>query len=115
LADNRLIEKKRRERSMSAQRIAVIGKLRPGSLARAEEVLEHGPPFELDEAGLQRHNVFLSSEWVVFVFEGPDVERIVGGLVDDPVASAGFSVWGPLLEGTPHLAHERFFWEPRRD
>jgi hypothetical protein len=29
----------------------------------------------------------------------------------DPARSAMFSVWGPLLEGTPELAHEAFHWE----
>jgi hypothetical protein len=96
---------------MTAQRIAVIGKLKPGSLRRAEEIVELGPPFELDEAGLERHSMFLSSDWVVFVFEGPNVERVVDRLVGDPVVSASFSVWGPVLDGTPQLAHERFFWE----
>jgi len=96
---------------MSAQRIAVIGKLKQGSLERAEEIVDRGPPFELDEAGLERNTVFLSSEWVVFVFEGPNVERVVDRLVDDPVVSASFSRWGPVLDGTPHLVHERFFWE----
>lgn len=97
---------------MSAERIAVIGMLRPGSLERAEEIVETGPPFDLDEAGLQRHSVFVCSECVVFVFEGPNVDRVVDRLVDDPVVSANFSVWGPVLDGTPHIAHERFFWEP---
>lgn len=96
---------------MSAQRIAVIGKLRPGSLERAEEIVEHGPPFELVEAGVERHSVFVSSDFVVFVFEGLNVERVVDRLVNNPVVSASFSVWGPILDGTPHLAHERFFWE----
>lgn len=101
---------------MSAQRIAVIGKLKPGSLERAEEIIvEHGPPFDLDEAGLERHSVFLSSDNVVFVFEGPNVERAVGRLVDDPAVSGSFSVWGPVLDGTPQLAHERFFWKLPRD
>ena len=97
---------------MSAQRIAVIGKLRPGSIERAEEIIvEQGPPFDLDEAGLERHSVFLSSDWVVFVFEGPNVERAVGRLVDDPTVVRELQRRGPLLDGTPHLAHERFFWE----
>jgi hypothetical protein len=106
------INEEGKEKIMSAQRIAVIGRLKPGSLERAEEIIvEHGPPFELDEAGLARHSVFLSSDSVVFVFEGPNVERVVGRLVDDPAVSGSFSVWGPVLDGTPQLAHERFFWE----
>ena len=97
---------------MTAQRIAVVGKLKSGSLERAEEIVALGPPFELDEAGLERHSVFLSTDAVVFVFEGPDVERVVDRLVDDPVVSASFSRWGPVLDDSPQLAHERFSWSP---
>jgi hypothetical protein len=45
------------------------------------------------------------------VFEGPGIEGRVRDLVDDPVRSAAFSIWAPLLEGTPVLAHEEFHWE----
>jgi hypothetical protein len=96
---------------MSEQRIAIIGKLRAGSLARAEEIIEEGPPFELDGSGITRHSVFLCSDFVVFVFEGPDSEFAVHRLVDDPVVAASFGVWWPVLEGTPRLAHEWFFCE----
>jgi hypothetical protein len=100
---------------MSARRIAVILKLKPGSLERAEEIIERGPPFELLEAGVERHTVFVAADFVVFTFEGPNVERAVDRLVDDPVVSASFGIWGPVLDGTPELAHERFFWEPPAD
>jgi hypothetical protein len=96
---------------MSEQRIAIIGNLRPNSLARAEEIVEQGPPYELGGTGITRHSVFLSSDFVVFVFEGPNIEHAVHDLVDHPVVSASFSVWAPVLEGTPRLAHERFFWD----
>jgi hypothetical protein len=96
---------------VSPQRIAVVGKLRPGSVERAQEIVDDGPPLVLEAAGLERHSVFVSSDWVVFVFEGVNVESVVDRLVDDPVVSANFSVWGPILEGTPELAHERFFWD----
>mgnify|MGYP006175960707 CR=1 FL=1 len=32
-------------------------------------------------------------------------------LIDDPASSGSFSVWGPLLAGTPTLAHEEVYWE----
>ena len=48
---------------------------------------------------------------MVFVFEGPGIEGLVRDLVDDPTSSSTFSVWGPLLEGTPVLAREEFYWE----
>jgi hypothetical protein len=93
------------------ERVAVVAKLRPDSRARASEILAEGAPYELGETGFRQHSVFLGPETVAFVFEGSGIEGLVRDLVDDPVRSAAFSIWGPLLEGTPELAREEFFWE----
>jgi hypothetical protein len=93
------------------QRVAVVAKLRPGSRERASEILAEGAPYELGETGFRRHSVFLSTETMVFVFEGAGIEGLVRDLVDDPASSAAFSIWGPLLEGAPALAREEFYWE----
>jgi hypothetical protein len=92
-------------------RLAVVARLRPGSRERAIEILAEGAPYELGEAGFRRHSVFLAEEDVVFLFEGAGIEELVRDLVNDPTRSAPFSVWGPLLEGTPALAREEFYWE----
>jgi len=55
--------------------------------------------------------VFLSEQAVVFVFEGPGVESRLRSLVNDPTSSGAFGKWAPLLDGTPTVAHEKFFWE----
>jgi len=94
-----------------AKRVAVIATLLPGSRERAAQILAKGAPYGLALAGFRRHSVFLAEETVVFVFEGPGIEGFVRDLVDDPVRSAAFSIWAPLLEGTPVLAHEEFYWE----
>jgi hypothetical protein len=39
------------------------------------------------------------------------VERQLRDLINDPLASPAFAVWAPLLEGTPAIAHELFYWE----
>jgi hypothetical protein len=93
------------------ERLAVVARLRPGSGERARQILAGGAPYELGEGGFERHSVFLAEETVVFVFEGPGIEGLVRDLVEDPISSATFSVWGPLLEGTPVLAREEFYWE----
>jgi hypothetical protein len=93
------------------ERLAVVARLRPGSGERARQILAGGAPYGLDAAGFGRHSVFLAEEVVVFVFEGPGIEGLVRDLVDDPASSSTFSVWGPLLEGTPVLAGEVFYWE----
>jgi hypothetical protein len=93
------------------ERVAVVARLLPGSRDRAAEILAKGAPYGLALAGFRRHNVFLAEETVVFVFEGPGIEGLVRDLVNDPTRSAAFSVWAPLLEGTPVLAREEFSWE----
>jgi hypothetical protein len=93
------------------ERVAVIAKLLPGSREQAAEILAKGAPYGLRLAGFRRHSVFLAEETVVFVFEGPGIEGLVRDLVNDPARSAGFSVWAPLLEGTPVLAREEFYWQ----
>jgi hypothetical protein len=93
------------------ERLAVVAKLLPGSRERAAQILAKGAPYGLALAGFRRHSVFLAEETVVFVFEGRGIEGLVRELVDDPVRSAAFSVWAPLLDGTPRLAREEFYWE----
>lgn len=91
-------------------RIAVIAPLRDGTEEEALALLADGPPYDPAEAGLAAHWVFLSSSEVVFVFEGSFVENAVRELANDPVISATFARWGPLLVGPPRLAHERYRW-----
>jgi len=93
------------------ERVAVVAKLLPGSRERAAQILAEGAPYGLALAGFWRHSVFLAQDAVVFVFEGPGIEGLVRDLVNDPTRSAAFSVWAPLLEGTPELAREEFYWE----
>lgn len=95
----------------AAERVAVVAKLREGSEERATQILAEGAPYPLDGSGFRRHSVFLGAETAIFVFEGSGIEMLVRDLVDDPARSAAFSVWGPLLEGTPALAREAFYWE----
>ena len=93
------------------ERVAVVAKLLPGSRERAAQILGEGAPYGLALAGFRQHSVFLAGDAVVFVFEGPGIEGLIRDLVNDPTRSAAFSVWAPLLEGTPELAREEFHWE----
>jgi hypothetical protein len=93
------------------QRVVVTAKLKRGSYKAAAEILRSGPPYDPGDIGLVRHGVYLSKSEVVFMFEGPDVEHELRHLVNNPVISASFAVWGPLLRGVPAAAHEVFYWE----
>ena len=93
------------------QRLAVVASLRPGSRDEAAHLVAKGPPYDLGEAGFERHSVFLAADTAVFLFEGPGVEGLARDLVNDPARSAAFSAWGPLLDGAPTVAREEFYWE----
>jgi hypothetical protein len=96
------------ERSSQA---AVVARLREGTEERARELVAQGPPFDPREMGFDRLAVYLSPGEVVFHFEGEGAAQKLADVIDDMVVSASFSGWAPLLEGTPRLAHESYFWE----
>jgi hypothetical protein len=93
------------------QRIAVIAKLKPDAEKRAAELVEHGPPFDPDELGFERHSVFLSGSQVVFVFEGGRLDHLLHGVVRNPENIGAFKQWEPLVEGFPTVAREAYSWE----
>ena len=98
-------------RGNANERVAVVATLKPGSRKRAGAILAQGAPYGIDRAGFRRHSVFLAENTVVFLFEGPGIEGLIRHLVNDPARSGGFGVWAPLLDGTPALAREGFYWE----
>jgi hypothetical protein len=98
----------------TAERVVVVARLKPDAHDQATELIAAGPPFEPDAVGFARHAVYLSSEEVVFLFEGPSAARRLAETIDDMVTSASFSAWARLIRGTPRIAHERYFSEPER-
>jgi hypothetical protein len=93
------------------ERLVVTLKLQEGMQERAADLIATGPPFDPQDLELERHSVYVGDDLVIFVFEGTNVEGRVGELVNDPVRSASFAAWTPLLAGTPALAHEAYRWE----
>jgi hypothetical protein len=89
----------------------VIAQLRPDCEERAKRLLAAGPPFDPSGLGLTSHDVYLGHRAVVFAFEGPDVERQLADLVNDPASSGSFSAWGPLLDGSPMIARSAYHWD----
>jgi hypothetical protein len=92
------------------KRLMIVARLRSDAHEEAEVLLREGPPFDPEGLGLERHAAYLTAGEIVFVFEATEVEWIVNDLVDDPAVAAFFTPWEKLIEGTPRLAHERFYW-----
>ncbi len=91
-------------------RLMIVARLNEGAHEEAEALLREGPPFDPEELGFHRHAAYLTAGEVVFLFEAPEVEWIVNDIVDDPVISSAFGPWQKLIESTPRIAHERFYW-----
>ena len=93
------------------ERVAIVAPLAPDSHEQARRILAEGAQYDLAGAGFERHSIFLAEQAVVFVFEGRGVAGAIRDLLNDPALAGLFSAWGPLLDGTPTLAHEEFHWE----
>jgi len=91
-------------------RLMIVARLKDGAHEAAEELIAKGPPLDPGDLGFHRHGAYLTASEVVFLFEAPQVEWIVNDIVDDPILADAFGSWRDLIESTPRLAHERFYW-----
>jgi hypothetical protein len=90
-------------------RAVLVLPLVEGAQERVAELLRGGPPFDPDEVGLGRHQVFLTESEAVFLFEAesPDAaER----LLSSARLWAAAAVWKELVAGPPRLADNAFSW-----
>jgi len=94
-----------------SSQVAVVARLREGTEERARALIAQGPPFDPREMGFASLAVYLSPGEVIFHFEGKGAAQKLADLIDDMVISSSFGAWAPLLEGTPRLAHESYFWK----
>ena len=93
------------------QRLAVIAKLKPDSEARATELIEQGPPFNPNETAFERHAVYLSGDYALFVFEGGRLDQLLQSVIRDPTTVGAFREWESIVEGMPRVAREAYFWQ----
>ena len=96
------------------ERVAIVARLKRGSAQRAAELVGAGPPFDLADAGITRHSIYISAGEAVFVFEGNEVEWIIDDLVDDPFhpeLQRALDQWREIVDGQPQVARERFGWQ----
>lgn len=91
--------------------LVFAARLRPGARERARALIEHGPPFALDETPFDAHEVFLSNTAIVFVFERRGERRPLHLSGDDPAVLRALSAWDELLDEAPLPAETVFSWQ----
>jgi hypothetical protein len=95
-----------REHRDEHERVAVVLPLRKSRIAEARELVEDGPPFDPAVLGLKGHEVYLSEDEAVFVFEGPNVRTMLQRLTRDPTLWQAGIAWRSCVCGRPHLLPE---------
>ena len=104
-----LLARLRAERAARAC-VAVVVPIRRGTAEAARQLVEAGPPFDLEGLGLERHHVFVSDHEVVFLFEGESASAAVDALARSPRVLNAAVRWRGILAGPPRLAQEQFGW-----
>jgi hypothetical protein len=104
-----LLARLRAERAARAC-VAVVVPIKRGSAEAARELVEEGPPFDLERLALERHHVFVSEREVVFFFEGESASAAVDALARSPGVLSAAVRWRGILAGRPRLAAEQFGW-----
>ena len=105
-----LVERLAALRLEAPRRATVILPLREGALERVRELVAHGPPFDPDETLLTRHQLLLTPEEAIFVFEADTDEGLTALLSQLDVWAAAVA-WHDLVAGPPRLAEVAYAWE----
>lgn len=94
---------------LARNRIVVVVPLRDGVQGEVRRLLEIGPPFDPESAGLQQHQVFLTDHEVVFIFDTSDEDALQRALADPNVWAAA-SAWAEYADGPARIGDEVFSW-----
>jgi hypothetical protein len=77
---------------------------------RARELLQEGPPFELETARLERHEILLTDREVIFVFETPGDEPALELEAGNPRLRRAAGAWREVMADRPRKAVSAFLW-----
>jgi hypothetical protein len=95
--------------AISSERVAVVVPLRKGKRDKAERLLDKGPPFDPERIGLESHEVFLSEQEAVFVFNAVSGFSLQKLLADSKVWASA-AAWHDVIAGPPRIAKAFFAW-----
>jgi len=93
------------------RRMAFVLPLAEGTHDQARALLEAGPPFDPEETALDRHQVFLTEDEAIFVFESKLGADALEPLLADPALWLSAAAWRDLLAGPPRIAEDVYSWE----
>lgn len=96
------------------RRLLVIVPLKEGQASAARRLLGSGPPFAPAEAGLERHEAYLTAEEAVFVFESLAGDAVLRELLSSAAVWEAAPAWRELIAGPPRIAEAVYSWQQSR-
>ena len=97
-------------RLATPSRATVVVPLKEGALERVKELVTQGPPFDPAETVLTRHQLLLTPQEAIFVFEAPTDNGLAALLSQFDIWAAAVA-WQDLVDGSPRLAEVAYAWE----
>jgi hypothetical protein len=95
-------------------KLAIVLPLDPGKRSVAHEYLAEGPPFDLDAAGVDAHEVFLTDEEAIFVFGMPKGPATLERILADEEFWSVVAAWEHIAAGAPRVASVAYDWRAER-
>lgn len=92
------------------RKATVVIPLKEGMIERVRELVSDGPPFDPADTALTRHELLLTPQEAIFVFEA-ETEDGLRALLDQLDIWAAAAAWGELVAGPPRLADIAYAWE----
>jgi hypothetical protein len=91
--------------------IAVVVPLKLGSRDEVRRLLRRGPPFDPGQIpGLERHEVLLTDEEAIFLFESELGADALMPLLSDESFWRAAAAWRDHMAGPPRLAEDAYSW-----
>lgn len=84
--------------------------LRADALAGVRELVAQGPPFDPAKTALTQHQLLLTEQEAIFVFEAQTEEGLAALLGQLDIWAAAVA-WRDLVAGPPRLAAVAYAWE----
>lgn len=92
------------------RRLAVVLPILEDSHDAVRALIADGPPFDPEQLGLDRHQVFLTASEAIFIFESRLGADALEPLLQDPALWQSASAWHEHLAGAPSIAEDVFSW-----
>jgi hypothetical protein len=89
--------------------IVVVLPLKRGNRALAEQLLAKGPPFDPEAAGLESHEILVTDQEAVFVFEAPG-QHVLDRVVAEAPEWTNAVPWKDLVAAGPRFAQTAYAW-----